>query len=123
MNTPLPGHPTDVACPFCHAAPGAVCTVTLTDGTTRRRYGASPVHSARQRDYLAQLRAPATEIFLYLDGDPPMTCPHCGARTDFTEHGEGADYHQDHTCLNPACGFTFRAEEDTDPEEDDDSDE
>lgn len=38
-----------------------------------------------------------------------MTCPQCGARTDFIEN---ADASQSHTCRNPACGFQFRMVED-----------
>lgn len=57
------------------------------------------------------------ETFTYLEGDPPVTCPYCAARTDFTENPDSS---QTHTCLNPACGVVFRMEEDTDPRDEED---
>lgn len=41
---------------------------------------------------------------LYEITDQPMTCPKCGARTDFTELPSRV---QVHTCLG--CGFKFEA--------------
>lgn len=45
-------------------------------------------------------------------GDQPATCPHCGARTDFTEDENGR---QKHTCLG--CGFKFIGEFDEDEDD------
>lgn len=47
-------HPTDVVCPFCKAASGAVCTVKVSGSTIRRRRRS--VHSARLKAHLARLR-------------------------------------------------------------------
>lgn len=48
------------------------------------------------------------ETYTYLDGDPPTTCPKCGARTEWEEHGN----QQLHSCPRPRCQFKFLAEED-----------
>jgi len=47
------------------------------------------------------------ETYTYLPGDPPMTCPKCGARTNWAQ-GEGSNF-QSHHC--PKCNYMFRAEE------------
>ena len=52
----------------------------------------------------------------YMDDDQPMTCPHCGARTDF--EGDGTQPAK-HKCMNQKCGFEFMAE----PYQEDDMDE
>lgn len=42
-------------------------------------------------------------IWASQDGQP-VTCPDCGARTDFVDCNDGL---QDHTCLNSKCGEKF----------------
>jgi hypothetical protein len=42
-------------------------------------------------------------IWASQDGQP-VTCPTCGARTDFVDCNDGL---QDHTCLDPKCGRQF----------------
>jgi hypothetical protein len=48
----------------------------------------------------------------YLMTDDIMLCPKCQWRTEWTDI---SDLKQVHTCLNPACRYTFHAE--WDPEE------
>lgn len=50
--------------------------------------------------------------YTFQSGDPPMTCPNCGSRTDFKEqtNRNTSEVTQHHTCRN--CGFEFLAEED-----------
>jgi hypothetical protein len=48
--------------------------------------------------------SPEPDPPIYLLGDQPMTCPKCGARTEYTELDGGR---QNHTCLG--CGFAFIA--------------
>lgn len=47
------------------------------------------------------------ETYTYLPGDPPMTCPKCGARTRFANAVDGKQ--QTHLCSK--CAFMFHAEE------------
>ena len=42
-----------------------------------------------------------------IDSDQPAVCPRCGGRTDWEDSSDGT---QRHTCLKPACRFTFVAE-------------
>jgi hypothetical protein len=43
----------------------------------------------------------------YIIGEDPMTCPECGARTDFDVLADGQELH---TCLNSSCELSFLAE-------------
>ena len=44
------------------------------------------------------------ELDSYLWDESPVTCPKCGARTDFLEI---ADDMQQHECLNHKCKYEF----------------
>ena len=52
------------------------------------------------------------DTYTFLPGDPPMCCPKCGVRTEFTEVPKGEAVVQEHKC--PRCGYEFLAEEDED---------
>jgi hypothetical protein len=45
-------------------------------------------------------------LLYYQIGDQPMTCPTCGARTDFETFESGLE---EHRCLNKNCGLRFFA--------------
>lgn len=51
---------------------------------------------------------------LYILGEDPMTCPKCGARTDFEELPSGL---QEHSCKDKHCGFVFFAAEPSDEDD------
>ena len=62
----------------------------------------------------AQSQEQAFPVFT-VDPDQPVQCPHCGARTEFTEINE---LQQEHRCLNPLfCGAVFITEFDTEADE------
>ena len=46
---------------------------------------------------------------VYFLSDQPMTCPKCGARTDFVEVPDAPVHTEKHTC--PECKYSFTAEE------------
>lgn len=46
---------------------------------------------------------------LYTMTDQPVTCPKCGARSEFEDLG--SEGQQLHTCQNPECKYVFRMEE------------
>lgn len=56
---------------------------------------------------------------ILLMNDQPVTCPHCGSRTDWDDSEVGVGM-QLHVCLNPICGVWFRVEEDDEEDEDED---
>lgn len=49
----------------------------------------------------------SSEMIIYSIEDEPVTCPVCGARTDFRDSPEVAGQ-QEHCCL--ACGYEFVTE-------------
>lgn len=52
---------------------------------------------------------------IMLFNDQPVTCPHCGGRTEWTEMDSAKQ--QLHKCLNPECAVWFRVEEDPEREQ------
>lgn len=58
--------------------------------------------------------APYDPTILMLN-DQPVTCPHCGSRTGWTDLDNGKQLHH---CLNMKCAVWFRAEEDPEREKD-----
>lgn len=53
----------------------------------------------------SELHAVENDVFLFCEDDA-ITCPQCGCRTEFEDHG----VQQFHTCMSTACGFTFLVE-------------
>jgi hypothetical protein len=54
-----------------------------------------------------------SHLIFFLMNDQPMTCPYCGARTDFYDLIYQGEYIEVHYCLNKEkCGFVFAAMED-----------